>query len=205
MPMSCRDGLMCEYNGNLNHPKCFSNFMLDKENIDNIVMKLSRGSLETCSKYGLKLFCLSNPAPEKNSPFWKRKPKPAVKKVPTKTAPKKKTKGKAATVESSVVGESRAAEEHSEVSPPSSGDSAVLALPPLIRLQGAQAKKRRTRESSSNPKVTEKVGMSTSIPEAQDEPAEPHTKAPDDLPDIQDEPRSPQKEVAENLNQPSPQ
>ncbi|KAI4991166.1 hypothetical protein ZWY2020_039537 [Hordeum vulgare] len=250
MPLSRRDGLMCEYNDDFNHLQCFSNVMLDKEEIDNIVKKLCGESLETCSKIGLKPFCLSNPAPEKNSPFWKRKLKTAVRKVPTNTAPKKRTKGKAAKIESSVVGESRAAEEHSEgddmesqdedvekvgytpkhhtrshsgdllsgllektagrkrqseVSPPSSGNSAASALPPLIRLQGSQAKKRKTVESSSNPKATEKVGISTSIPETHNESVEPHTEPPDDLRDIQDKPPSPQKEVAENLNPPSPQ
>lgn len=49
------------------------------------------------------------------------------------------------------------------------------------------------------------MGISTSIPEAQEESAETHAEAPDNLPYIQDEPPSPQKEVVENLNPPSPQ
>ncbi|KAI5015449.1 hypothetical protein ZWY2020_056839 [Hordeum vulgare] len=65
-------------------------------------------------------------------------------------------------------------------------------------------KRKRLASHHLTPKATEKVGISTPIPKAQDEPAEPHTKAFDDLPDTQDEPPSPQKEAAENLNPPSP-
>ncbi|KAI4995944.1 hypothetical protein ZWY2020_040446 [Hordeum vulgare] len=46
--------------------------------------------------------------------------------------------------------------------------------------------------------------MSTSIPEAQEEPAETHDNVFDDLPDIRVDLPSPQKEVTKVINPPSP-
>ncbi|KAI5012724.1 hypothetical protein ZWY2020_024990 [Hordeum vulgare] len=213
--------------------------MLAEEDIVNIVKKQCGETIENCSKIVLKPFCISNPAPEKNSPFYKRRSK-TVKKTTKKAAPKKKkTKGKATTKESSIVGESRAAEEHSEDDDMESQDEDIEVisissdsnsspprptrrvcrkvplshpdahLDPKFLLKKAsftpKAKKRKTVESSSTPKAVEIIGMSASISEARDEPAETYAEAPDDFPDIQDELPSPQKETTESPNPPSPQ
>ena len=72
MPLSRRNGFICEFNGNLNHPQCFYNVRLEEEDIVEIVKKLSGEPVENCSKIGLKPFSVSNPAPEvkhPNSPF----------------------------------------------------------------------------------------------------------------------------------------
>ena len=68
MPLSRLDGLMCEYNGDLNHPQHFYNVRLLEEDIVEIVKKLSGEPIENCSKIGLKPFCVSNPALEVNNP-----------------------------------------------------------------------------------------------------------------------------------------
>lgn len=67
MPLSRRDGLMCEYDDNLNHLQCFYNVMLAEEDIVNIVKKQCGELIKNCSKIGLKPFCVSNPAPEINN------------------------------------------------------------------------------------------------------------------------------------------
>uniref|UniRef100_A0A8I6Z5E8 Uncharacterized protein n=1 Tax=Hordeum vulgare subsp. vulgare TaxID=112509 RepID=A0A8I6Z5E8_HORVV len=77
-------------------------------------------------------------------------------------------------------------------------------LPPMIRVQGAQAKKRKTCHSSSALKVAEMYGKSASIPEASEDPAELQGDTFDDIPDIRVEPLSPQKEEIGNVNPPSP-
>ncbi|KAI5006013.1 hypothetical protein ZWY2020_033256 [Hordeum vulgare] len=64
MPLSRRNSLMCELNGDLNHSQCFYNVRLEEEDIFEIVKKLSGKPVEHCSKIGLKPFCVSNPAPE---------------------------------------------------------------------------------------------------------------------------------------------
>ncbi|KAI4996243.1 hypothetical protein ZWY2020_046834 [Hordeum vulgare] len=207
---------MCGYNGDFNHPQCFYNVRLEEADIVEIIKKLSGEPVENCSKIGLKPFFILNPAPERTSAFWTRGPRTVVKKT-TKPSPKKnKNKGKVSAKESSIVGESRAADEQSEdddlerqdedveVSPPSSGDSASSTLPPLIHLQGAQAKKRKTGESSSPPKTAEVFGMSTSIREAQEEPVETYDDIFDDFPGIPVNLPSPQKKVTENVKPPSP-
>ncbi|KAI5012487.1 hypothetical protein ZWY2020_024753 [Hordeum vulgare] len=208
MPFSSRDGLMCEFNGDLNHPQCFYNVRLEEEDFVEIVKKLSGEPVENCSKIGLKPLCISNPAPEKGSAFWNRRPKTVVKKVPKPAPKKKKTRGKATTKESFVVGESRIAEEQLEDDDIESQDEDVEVIsissdsnssPP----SRAQAKKRKTGESSSAPKAAQIFGMTTSIPEAQDKPVETHVEAFDDFPNIRGELPNPQKESTKNLNLPS--
>lgn len=68
-----------------------------------------------------------------------------------------------------------------------------------------QVKKRKTGESSSILKAAETIGMSASIPKAEDEPADTYAEAPHNFPDIQDEPPSMQKETTEHPNPPSSQ
>ena len=64
MPLSRREGLMCQYDGNLNNAQRFTNVMLDTEEINSPVKKLCGETKEACSKIGLKPFCRANPAPE---------------------------------------------------------------------------------------------------------------------------------------------
>ncbi|KAI5008362.1 hypothetical protein ZWY2020_009410 [Hordeum vulgare] len=182
LPLSRRDGLMCEYDGSENHPQCFFHTRLTEEDIVEMIRKLTSEPLENCTKIGLKTFCLSNPAPPKGSTFWSRRPKVTVQKTtksPPKKKKKKKKKGKAATKESSVVGESRAGEEQSE------------------------EKKRKTGDLSSAPKITEVFGMSTFVPELDEDPATTHDDLVDDVPDVPTDPPSPLKETTENVNPPS--
>ncbi|KAI4983549.1 hypothetical protein ZWY2020_025415 [Hordeum vulgare] len=80
-----------------------------------------------------------------------------------------------------------------ENSPPSSGDSVMSALPPMIRVPGAQAKKRKTGGSTS-----------TTAPEPIEKPAPTQANPTKDKPDDQaDLPSSP-KEGTETPNPPSP-
>lgn len=74
----------------------------------------------------------------------------------------------------------------------------------MVCVQGAQANKRKTSDSSSAPKVAEISGKGASIPEASEDPTELQGDTFDDIPDIRAEPSSPQKEEIENVNPPSP-
>ncbi|KAI4975882.1 hypothetical protein ZWY2020_049489 [Hordeum vulgare] len=80
-----------------------------------------------------------------------------------------------------------------ENSPPSSGDSVMSALSPMIHVQGPQAKKRKTGGSTSTP-----------APEPKENPTPAHANPTKDKPDDQaDLPSSP-KEGMETPNPPSP-
>ena len=63
LPLSRRDGLMCEYDGSVDHPQCFHHKKLAERDIVGVIKKLTGESLEECAKIGLKAFCRSNPAP----------------------------------------------------------------------------------------------------------------------------------------------
>ncbi|KAI5008166.1 hypothetical protein ZWY2020_009214 [Hordeum vulgare] len=109
--------------------------------------------------------------------------------------PSKKTKGKgkSAVAEPSEVDESQVGDALSENSPPTSGDSVMSTLPPMIRVPGAQAKKRKT--SGSTPVATsEPIKESTPIQDNPDQ-AEPENQM--------DLPESP-KETMDTPKPPSP-
>ncbi|KAI4998589.1 hypothetical protein ZWY2020_053931 [Hordeum vulgare] len=143
LPLSRRDGLMCELDGTLDHPQCYFHTTLTENDIVSIIKKLTGELLAKCGQIGLKPFCKINPAP-KNSP-------------------------------------------------PSSGDLVMPALPPMIRVPGAQAKNRKTGGSTSTtgPEPIEKPAP------IQDNPAK------DKSEDQADLPNSP-KEGMETPNPPSP-
>ncbi|KAI4989795.1 hypothetical protein ZWY2020_038158 [Hordeum vulgare] len=106
---------------------------------------------------------------------------------------KSKSKSKAAITEPSNVDKSQIGDVSSENSPPSSGDSVMSALPPMIRAPGAQAKKRKTGGSTS-----------TTAPEPIEKPVPSQANPAKDKPDDQaDLPSSP-KERTEMPNPPSP-
>ncbi|KAI4997902.1 hypothetical protein ZWY2020_053244 [Hordeum vulgare] len=90
-----------------------------------------------------------------------------------------------------------------EVSPPSSGDSVMSALSPMIHVQGAQAKKRKTGDLSSAPKTTEVFGMRTFVPEFDEDQAAARDDPVDDIPDVRTDSPGPLKETTENVNPPS--
>ncbi|KAI4990147.1 hypothetical protein ZWY2020_038510 [Hordeum vulgare] len=91
-----------------------------------------------------------------------------------------------------------------ETSPPTSGDSAILALPPMVHVQGAQVKRRKTGDLSSAPKITEALGTSASVPEIDEEQAAAHDILVDDIPDVRDDSPVILKETADKVNPPSP-
>ncbi|KAI5020703.1 hypothetical protein ZWY2020_045591 [Hordeum vulgare] len=76
---------------------------------------------------------------------------------------------------------------------PSAGVSVMSALPPMIRVQGAHAKKRKTGGSTSTP-----------APEPKEKPAPTHANPAKDKPDDQTDLRSSPKEGMEMPNPPSP-
>ncbi|KAI4996000.1 hypothetical protein ZWY2020_040502 [Hordeum vulgare] len=78
----------------------------------------------------------------KGDKFWLGDPKASHENVVT--SKKAKGKGKSAAAEPSEVDESQVGDALSENSPPTSGDSVMSTLPPMIRVPGAQAKKRKT-------------------------------------------------------------
>ena len=69
MPLSRRNGLMCEYDGSYDHPQRFNKTPLFEKDINAIVKSLLGESQETCSRVGLKPFCALNPAPAVNNPL----------------------------------------------------------------------------------------------------------------------------------------
>ncbi|KAI5018563.1 hypothetical protein ZWY2020_043451 [Hordeum vulgare] len=91
-----------------------------------------------------------------------------------------------------------------ETSPPSSGDSAMSALPPMIRVHGAQAKKRKTSDLSSAPKTTEALGTNPSVLELDEDQTEAHNIPVDDIPDVRGDSPLILKEPADKVNPPSP-
>ncbi|KAI5000250.1 hypothetical protein ZWY2020_004839 [Hordeum vulgare] len=80
----------------------------------------------------------------------------------------------------------------------------MSALPPMIRVQGAQAKKRKTGELSSAPRTTEALGKSASVPELDEDQAAAHDIPVDDIPDVRDDSPDNLKESADKVNPPSP-
>uniref|UniRef100_A0A8I6XRX7 Uncharacterized protein n=1 Tax=Hordeum vulgare subsp. vulgare TaxID=112509 RepID=A0A8I6XRX7_HORVV len=79
----------------------------------------------------------------------------------------------------------------------------MSALPPMIRVQGAQAKKRKAGDSSSAPKTTEVLGTSTSAPKLDEGQVAAHDAPVDDIPDIRDDSPDTLKETPDNVNPPS--
>ncbi|KAI5003410.1 hypothetical protein ZWY2020_030570 [Hordeum vulgare] len=227
LPLSRRDGLMCEFDGTLDHLQCYFHTALTENDIVTIIKKLTGEPAAKCGQIGLKPFCKINPTPKKGDKFWSKRPKKSAMKQ-ARPPPKKKSKGKgkAAVTEPSEADESQVGDaplenednesqedfvevisvssdsspsppkpatricgkvpfshpnacldpnfllkkaqhasnwktrSHSgdlvsglptrnkkrqnESSPPTSGDSVMSALPPMIRVPGAQAKKRKT-------------------------------------------------------------
>ncbi|KAI4980989.1 hypothetical protein ZWY2020_021474 [Hordeum vulgare] len=218
LPLSRRDGLMYEYDDRIDHPQCFSRKILSESEIVGVIKKQTGETLEECAKIGLKAFCRANSVPPKTNAFWRRGPKVTAQKS-TKPPPKKKktvSKKKAATKDSSFVGESQANEAHSEgednesqddaveTSPPTSGDSAISALPPMIHVQGAQAKRRKTGDLSSAPKTSDALGTSTSVPETDEEQTTAHDIPTDDIPEARDDSPVILQETSDNGNPLSP-
>ncbi|KAI5011779.1 hypothetical protein ZWY2020_013916 [Hordeum vulgare] len=155
LPLSHRDGLMCEFDGTLNHPQCYFHIALTEEDIVSIIKKQTGKPLAKCSQIGFKPFCKINPAPKND--------------------------------------DNESQDDVVETSPPSSGDSVMSALPPMIRVQGAQAKKRKTGGSTSTP-----------APELKENPAPARADLAKDIPDDRvDLPSSP-KEGMEAPNPPNP-
>uniref|UniRef100_A0A8I6X626 Uncharacterized protein n=1 Tax=Hordeum vulgare subsp. vulgare TaxID=112509 RepID=A0A8I6X626_HORVV len=275
LPLSCRDGVMCEFDGTLDHPQCYFHTALTEKDIVAIIKKLTGEPAGKCGQIGLKPFCKINPAPKKGDKFWSRRPKKQAMKTAKPPSKKAKGKGKSAAAEPSEVDESQVGDalsenednesqedsvevisvssdsspsppkparricgkvpfshpnahldpnfllkktQHasnrktrshsrdlisglpatnkrkpSENSPPTSGDSVMSTLPPMIRVPGTQAKKRKT---------------SGSIPDATSEPPKKSTPTQDDLdhaePAIQvDLPESP-KETMDASKSPNP-
>ncbi|KAI5013503.1 hypothetical protein ZWY2020_034615 [Hordeum vulgare] len=152
LPLSQRDGLMYEYDGTVDHPQCFNRKRLSENEIFGIIKKQTGETLEECAKIGLKAFYRANPVPpvriqaafrfsvlinalgmkftsihQKHDPFWRRGPKVTAQKT-TKPPPKSKkkaSKSKAATKDSSFVGESQADEVLSEGEDNESQDDVV--------------------------------------------------------------------------------
>ncbi|KAI4967084.1 hypothetical protein ZWY2020_031065 [Hordeum vulgare] len=277
LPLSRRDGLMCEFDGTLDHPQCYFRTTLTENDIVSMIKKLTGEPLAKCSQIGLMPFCKINPAPKKGDKLWSKRPKKvALKQARPPPKKKSKSKGKAAVTEPSDVDESqvgdvssenegyesqedsievisvssdssspppkparricgkvpmshpnacldpnfllkkaqhasyRKTRSHSgdlvsglpvktptkkrqnENSPPSSGDSVMSALPPMIRVLGAQAKKRKTGGSTS-----------TTAPEPIEKPASTQDNLAKDKSDDQaDLPNSP-KEGTKTPNPPS--
>ncbi|KAI4974838.1 hypothetical protein ZWY2020_048445 [Hordeum vulgare] len=130
---------------------------------------------------------------QKGDKFWSRRPKKQAMKTAKPPSKKAKGKGKSAAAEPSEVDESQVGDALSENSPPTSGDSVMSTLPPMIRVPGAQAKKRKT---------------SGSIPDATSQPPKKSTPTQDDPdyaePAIQvDLPESP-KETMDASKSPNP-
>ncbi|KAI4988679.1 hypothetical protein ZWY2020_035919 [Hordeum vulgare] len=163
---------MCDFDGTLDHPQCYFRIALMEKDIVTIIKKLTGEPAGKCGQIGLKPLCKIIPAPKKGDKFWSRRPKKqAVKNV---KPPSKKTKGKGkyTATEPSEVDESQVGDALSENSPPTSGDSVMSTLPPMIRVPGAQAKKRKT--SGSTPDATSeptKESTSTQDNPDQTEPA----------------------------------
>ncbi|KAI5020137.1 hypothetical protein ZWY2020_045025 [Hordeum vulgare] len=114
LPLSRRDGLMCEFDGTLDHPQCYFHTALTEKDIVTIIKKLTSEPAGKYGQIGLKPFFKINPAPKKGDKFWSKKPKkPAMKQA--KPPPKKtKGKGKAAAAEPSEVDESQVGDALSE-------------------------------------------------------------------------------------------
>ncbi|KAI5012274.1 hypothetical protein ZWY2020_024408 [Hordeum vulgare] len=165
LPLSRRDGLMCEFDGTLDHPQCYFHTALTEKDIVAIIKKLTGEPAGKCGQIGLKPFCKINPAPKKGDKFWSRRPKKQAMKTAKPPSKKTKGKGKSAAAEPYEVDESQVGDVLSENSPPTSGDSVMSTLPPMIRVPGAQAKKRKT---------------SGSIPDATSEPPKESTPTQDD-------------------------
>ncbi|KAI5012421.1 hypothetical protein ZWY2020_024555 [Hordeum vulgare] len=66
LPLSRRDGLMCEFDGTLDHPQCYLRTSLTENDIVSIIKKLTGEPLAKCGQIGLKPFCKINPAPKDN-------------------------------------------------------------------------------------------------------------------------------------------
>ncbi|KAI5011646.1 hypothetical protein ZWY2020_013783 [Hordeum vulgare] len=184
---------MCEFDGTLDHPQCYFHTALRETAIVAIIKKLTGEPAGKCGQIGLKPFCKINPAPKKGDKFWSRRPKKQAMKTAKPPSMKTKGTGKSAAAEPSEVDESQVGDALSENSPPTSGDSVMSTLPPMIRVLGAQAKKRKT---------------SGSIPDATSEPPKKSTPTQDDLghaePAIQvDLPESP-KETTHASKSPNP-
>ncbi|KAI4994116.1 hypothetical protein ZWY2020_028393 [Hordeum vulgare] len=143
---------MCEFDGTLDHPQCYFHTALTEKDIVAIIRKLTGEPAAKCGQTGLKPFCKINLAPKKGDKFWSRRPKKQAMKSAKPPSKKNKGKGKSAAAEPSEVDESQAGDALSEDSPPTSGDSVMSTLPPMIRVPGAQAKKRKT--SGSIPDAT---------------------------------------------------
>ncbi|KAI5005093.1 hypothetical protein ZWY2020_032336 [Hordeum vulgare] len=82
----------------------------------------------------------------------------------------------------------------SETSPLTSGDSAISALPLMVRVQGL----------SSAPKAADALGTSTSVPEIDEEQAATHDIPVDNIPDVRDDLPVIWKETTDKVNSPSP-
>ncbi|KAI4987050.1 hypothetical protein ZWY2020_019850 [Hordeum vulgare] len=63
LPLSCRDGLMYDYNGTVDHPQRVSRRQLSESEIVRVIKKLTGESLEECANIGPKAFCRANPVP----------------------------------------------------------------------------------------------------------------------------------------------
>ncbi|KAI4977728.1 hypothetical protein ZWY2020_014282 [Hordeum vulgare] len=118
--------------------------------------------------------------------------------------PKRKIRSRSGDLISGLPKKTTGRKRTSETSPPSSGDSAMSALPPMIRVQGAQAKKRKTGDSSSAPKTTKVLGTSASVLELDEDQVAAHDVPLDDIPDIRDDSPDILKETANKVNPPSP-
>ncbi|KAI4981573.1 hypothetical protein ZWY2020_022065 [Hordeum vulgare] len=79
----------------------------------------------------------------------------------------------------------------------------MSALLPMIHVQGAQAKKRKTGDLSSAPKTTDVLGVSISAPELDEEPSAAHDDPADDIADVRHDSPGPLKETTDNVNPPS--
>ena len=64
LPLSRRDGLMCEFDGTLDHPQCYFHTALTEKDIVAIIRKLTGEPAAKCGQIGLKPFCKINPAPK---------------------------------------------------------------------------------------------------------------------------------------------
>ncbi|KAI5000401.1 hypothetical protein ZWY2020_004990 [Hordeum vulgare] len=206
LALSHRDGLMCDFDGTLDQPQCYFHTALIENDIVTIIKKLTGEPTAKCGQIGLKPFCKINPTPKKGDKFWSWRPKKMALKQ-AKPPPKKKSKGngKAAVTQPSDADESQVGdvlsenednesqEDSVESSPPSSGYSVMSALPPMIRVPGAQAKKRKT--GGSTP-ITASEPVEKSAP-IQDNPAQDKPEDQVDLPSLP-------KETMETPNPPSP-
>ncbi|KAI5018704.1 hypothetical protein ZWY2020_043592 [Hordeum vulgare] len=114
LPLSRREGLMCEFDGTLDHPQCYFHTALTEKDIVAIIKKLTGEPTTKCGQIGLKPFCKINPAPKKGDKFWSRRPKKQAMKSAKPPSKKNKGKGKSAAAEPSEVDESQAGDALSE-------------------------------------------------------------------------------------------